>query len=303
LLFGLRLSASVSLALYVAFALELDNPSWAGTTAAVVCQPQLGASLRKASFRLIGTVIGAAAIVILTAWFPQNRTGFFLGLAAWGAACGFFATILRNFAGYAAALAGYTAAIIASDALGATGGPGPDVFMLAVVRASEICIGILCAGIVLAGTDFGTARRQLAAEFASLCAAITDHLAAAFLRPGPDETLLMRRELIRRVIALDPVIDAPRSGKPRICAIARALCRRLSAVCSWRSPAGASPLATLKKRRSMRRGGMARSSSGACRKSSEVRGSFAIRRRALSRPASRLIPRACATFTGTRRAR
>jgi Fusaric acid resistance protein family len=39
LLFGLRLWASVSLALYVAFWLELDNPVWAGTSAAIVCQP------------------------------------------------------------------------------------------------------------------------------------------------------------------------------------------------------------------------------------------------------------------------
>ena len=37
LLFGLRLWASVCLALYVAFWLELDNAYWAGTTAAIVC--------------------------------------------------------------------------------------------------------------------------------------------------------------------------------------------------------------------------------------------------------------------------
>jgi uncharacterized membrane protein YccC len=47
LLFGLRLWLSVCLALYVAFWLELDNAYWAGTTAAIVCQPHLGASLRK----------------------------------------------------------------------------------------------------------------------------------------------------------------------------------------------------------------------------------------------------------------
>jgi uncharacterized membrane protein YccC len=41
LLFGLRPWASVSLALFVAFWLELDNPFWAGTSAAIVCQPQL----------------------------------------------------------------------------------------------------------------------------------------------------------------------------------------------------------------------------------------------------------------------
>ena len=45
LLFGLRLWASVCLALYVAFWLELDNAYWAGASAAVVCQPHLGASL------------------------------------------------------------------------------------------------------------------------------------------------------------------------------------------------------------------------------------------------------------------
>jgi uncharacterized membrane protein YccC len=53
LLFGLRLWASVSLALYVAFWLELDNPVWAGTSAAIVCQPHLGAPLRKGWFRMI----------------------------------------------------------------------------------------------------------------------------------------------------------------------------------------------------------------------------------------------------------
>jgi hypothetical protein len=72
LLFGLRLWASVCLALYVAFWLELDNASWAGTSAALVCQPLLGASLRKGWFRMIGTLVGAVAIVALTACFPQN---------------------------------------------------------------------------------------------------------------------------------------------------------------------------------------------------------------------------------------
>ena len=65
ILFGLRMWASVCVALWVAFTLELSEPSWAATTAALVCQPVLGASLRKSMFRLIGTVIGAIAIVVL----------------------------------------------------------------------------------------------------------------------------------------------------------------------------------------------------------------------------------------------
>jgi len=72
LLFSIRLWASVCLALFVAFWLELDNPFWAGTSAAIVCYPQLGASLRKGWFRMIGTVVGATMIVVLTAWFPHS---------------------------------------------------------------------------------------------------------------------------------------------------------------------------------------------------------------------------------------
>src|SRR5580704_4511500 len=147
LLFGLRLWASVCLALYVAFWLELDNAYWAGTTAAIVCQPSLGASLRKGWFRMIGTVVGAIVIVVLTACFPQDRVAFLVGLALWGAGCALVATLLRNFAAYSAALAGYTAAIIASDQLGAVGGLNGRAFTLAVTRASEICIGIVSAGV------------------------------------------------------------------------------------------------------------------------------------------------------------
>jgi uncharacterized membrane protein YccC len=210
LLFGLRLWTAVCLALYIAFWLELDNAFWAGTSAAIVCQPSLGASLRKAWFRMVGTVVGAVAIVVLTAAFPQNRMGFFAGLAVWCAVCGLVATLLHNFASYAAALSGLTAAIIASDELGTVGGANGDlVFILAVTRATEICIGIICAGVVLAVTDFGGARRRLAVALAAISAEITGKLIGSFLLTGPEqsETRPVRRDLIRRVAGLDPVID------------------------------------------------------------------------------------------------
>jgi uncharacterized membrane protein YccC len=210
LLFGLRLWASVCLALYVAFWLELDDAVWAGTSAGIVCQPHLGASLRKGWFRMIGTLVGGIAIVVLTAAFPQDRAAFMVGLALWGAACALFATVLRNFAAYAASLAGFTAAVIASDQLGATGGPNGDAFMLAITRVSEIWIGIVCAGIVLAGTDFGAARRRLAVVFASVSAEIVDGFGATLTQAGSapaDAQQPVRRELMRKVIALDPVVD------------------------------------------------------------------------------------------------
>lgn len=213
LLFGLRLAASVCLALYVAFWLELDNPFWAATSAAIVCQPQLGASLRKGWFRMIGTLVGAVVAVMLTVAFPQERVLFLSSLALWGAACAFGATLLRNFASYAAALGGYTVAIVAGDLLGDTGGVNANAgFLLAVARASEICLGIACAGVVLLLTDFGGARRRLAALVCEVAFDITHGFVATLISAGAqfDDTQEKRRELVRRVIALDPIVDQAR---------------------------------------------------------------------------------------------
>jgi uncharacterized membrane protein YccC len=240
LLFGLRLWASVCLALYVAFWLQLDNPFWAGTSAAIVCQPQLGASLRKGWFRMVGTLVGATMIVVLTACFPQDRIAFLALLALWGAICAFAATVFRNFASYSAALAGYTAAIIAADTLGATGGPSPEVFMLAVTRASEICIGIVCAGIVLAGTDLGGVQRQLAASFAALAAEVMGRFAGTLAVAGSElpDTQAQRRELVQRVIALDPTIDQAIGESSQLryysATLQRAVLGLLTALDGWR---------------------------------------------------------------------
>jgi len=210
LLFGLRLWAAVSLALYVAYWLELDNPSWAGTTAAIVCQPHLGASLRKGWYRMIGTLVGAVAIVVLAACFPQDRVLFLSALALCGGASALGSTLLRNSVAYAAALPGYTAAIVAGNLLGATGGVNADAaFLLAVSRGTEICIGIVCAGVVLAATDLGDAPRRLAALFAAISSEITGRFTGTLTVAGAnfEDTQRLRWELVRRAIALDPVID------------------------------------------------------------------------------------------------
>ena len=209
LAFGIRLWVSVCLSLYIAFWLELDNPYWAGTTAALVCQPHLGASLRKGWYRMIGTIVGGIAIVVLTAGFPQDRFGFLAGLALWGAACALVGTILRNFLSLAAQLAGVTAAIIAANQLGATGGVNGEAFTLAVIRCTEICIGIVSAGIILAGTDFGSADRRLATRIAAIATEIKGGFAAALALVGREllHTQPLRQELTRRVIELDSLIE------------------------------------------------------------------------------------------------
>jgi uncharacterized membrane protein YccC len=211
LLHGLRIAAAASLALFVAYTLELDNAYWAGGTAAVVCQPGLGASLRKGWYRAIGTVVGAVAIVLLVAAFPQQHIVFLVGLALFTGLCGFVGAMLRNFAGYGAVLAGVTAVVVASDFINDAG----QTFHFAVTRASEIIIGILSAELVLIVTNRGTARGRLAVAWADVARAIASGLADTLVA-GPDTqvTLGARREMIRRVIALDPIIHEATGEAP-----------------------------------------------------------------------------------------
>ena len=204
-LYGVRLALAVALALFVAFALQLDNPSWAGTSAGIVCQPVLGASLRKGVFRMVGTVVGASATVVLTGMFPQDRVGFLVGMALWTAACSFGNTLTRNFSAYAFALSGYTLAIIAGDAISA-----PDqAFHLAVTRATEIIIGIGCAMAVTGLSELGQSRGKLAASLDAIGREILAHFRDLLRDParhahhGPE----VRRALIVRVAGLDTVID------------------------------------------------------------------------------------------------
>jgi uncharacterized membrane protein YccC len=82
--------------------------------------------------------------------------------------------------------------------------------MLAVYRVSEIWIGIVSAGIVLAGTDFGDAPRRLAAQFTAVAADIAKGFGSSLALAGlssSDTLQPVRRELIRQVIALDPIMD------------------------------------------------------------------------------------------------
>lgn len=243
ILFGLRLWASVCLALYVAYWLQLDNVYWAGSSAAIVCQTRLGASLRKGWFLMVGTIVGAIFIVVLTASLPQHRTAFLLILALWVGACALMATLLQNFSSYAAALAGVTAMIIAGDQLGSVGGANGQGFFFALVRVSEICIGIVCADIVLAATDVGNAPRRLVTLVADITAEIMHQLALTLSGAGPaaPDSRAIRRELIRRVIALEPVIDEVIGESSQLRAhspiLYAAVNRLLDALASWRTVA------------------------------------------------------------------
>ena len=237
ILYGVRIAASASIALYIAFFLQMDQPSWAGTTAVIVAQPALGAALRKGVFRLIGTLAGAIAAVALVALFPQSRIGFFLGLAIWGGLCGYAATALRNFAAYSGILAGFTAAIVALNAI-----PAPEhVLTIAISRASTITIGIVVTTLVFSLTDFGGAREDLARRMLHVSQEIMSALIQAlrYQAGSIESSRAIRRALLAEVAGLDAIIDEAIGEsfavRARAAALQEALSGLFSAMSSWRT--------------------------------------------------------------------
>jgi uncharacterized membrane protein YccC len=119
--------------------MNLDDPKWAAITVWVVAQGNRGMSLSKSQYRILGTAMGAVVAVTLIALFAQTPELFVLALATWIGVCTGVAALLRNFRAYAAVLAGYTAAIIAVDAVVAPS----HTFDIAVARFLYIVLGIL----------------------------------------------------------------------------------------------------------------------------------------------------------------
>ncbi len=236
LLFGLRLASSVSLALFTTYYLELPNPFWAATTAAIVCQPNLGAALQKGRFRAWGTTLGALALVSMLAVFPQERVGLIVCLALWCGLCGGAVVLLRNSAAYAAGLSGITAAILFAD----TVADPSSAFFLSLTRVSEICIGIGATAIVMLLTEPGTAKLALA----SLMERIALNLRAGFLDTlqNPRETKAMeaaRRTVVKTLAPLNAAIDAA-TGESALLYSRRgnlhgAVTRLVTALVGWRA--------------------------------------------------------------------
>jgi uncharacterized membrane protein YccC len=134
------------LALGIGYGLDLESPRSALITVFIVMQPQSGMILAKSFYRVVGTLIGSAAIVVLVGLFSQTPELFLLASALWIGLCTFGSAHNRNFRSYGFVLSGYTVALI-----GLPAALNPALtFDSVMTRVTEITVGIVCAGLVSA---------------------------------------------------------------------------------------------------------------------------------------------------------
>ena len=134
------------LALGIGYALDLESPRSGLITVFIVMQPQSGMILAKSFYRVIGTLVGSAAVVVFVGLFAQTPELFLLATACWIGLCTVGSAHNRNFRSYGFVLSGYTVALI-----GIPAALNPALtFDSVMTRVTEITVGIVCAGVVSA---------------------------------------------------------------------------------------------------------------------------------------------------------
>ena len=221
--FGVRIWIAVLVALAVGFWLELDAPSTAAVTVAILAAPTRGPALDKASYRLIATVIGVTAAIAITGLFSQARDLLLVAIAGWVGLCVYAAGMLDGNRAYAAVLSGYTVAIVAVEQLDTP----QNVFQAGVARGAAIAVGIAATAVVndlLATPDSFT---QLASQLAALHRRVREY-AKLFPRDEAADAATAAG-LLRDIAALHPEIaslapeadgGSARSGAARSAAVA-----------------------------------------------------------------------------------
>ena len=155
--YALRNTIAMCLALTFAYYLNLDEPYWAMTSAAVVSFPTVGGVISKSLGRVAGSLLGATAALIIAGhtlnepWLFLLSMSVWIGFGTW--ACAHF----TNNVAYAFQLAGYTAAIIAFPMVNTI--EITQLWDIAQARVCEVIVGILCGGMmmmILPSTSDGT---------------------------------------------------------------------------------------------------------------------------------------------------
>ena len=199
--YALRNALAMCLALSIAYALDLDEPYWAMTSAAVVSFPTVGGVISKSLGRIAGSLLGASAALLIAGHTLNEPWLFTLAIASWLALCTWIANHFQNNVAYAFSLAGYTAAIIAFSTVNIT--DIGDLWEITQARVCEVISGILCGGLmmmILPSTSDGDA---LITSLKTMHARLLDH-AALMLQPEITDTMRTAHEnVISQILTMN----------------------------------------------------------------------------------------------------
>ncbi|WP_460135878.1 FUSC family protein [Pseudomonas sp. S1_E04] len=172
----LRSLAAASLALWLGFQLHLEAPFSAASTVLLLIHPIQGAVVGKGFNRVLGTVVGLIAALLLTGLFAQKMLLFILGVGLWLGVCVAAMTLLRHYHATAAVVAGYTVCL----ALGPAIVDPQQRFDHIVGRGTAVVLGVLSLSLVATLFSRKTVERQLNQALQDVCSRTLRWLATRF---------------------------------------------------------------------------------------------------------------------------
>ncbi|WP_077037811.1 FUSC family protein [Pelomonas sp. KK5] len=229
-LFSARTFLAAMLAFWLALAAGLPRPYWAFAAVYVVSHPLTGATRSKGLYRVLGTLIGASAAVLLLPLLVDMPVVFSAVVSIWTGTLLYLSFLDRLPSNYVYMLSAYTLPMIALPMVQA-----PDqAFPFAVARTEEIVLGIACAGLVSALLMPGRAAPVLEQRFAAWLDDAA-RWATGLLRseahgqPRDAKSLAGSHRLAADVLALDQFISHLRhdADSAEVVRIARELRMRL----------------------------------------------------------------------------
>jgi uncharacterized membrane protein YccC len=143
-LFSLKTFLAAMLAYFIAIRFDLPRPFWAVATVYIVAHPLSGAISSKSVYRLLGTLIGGTATIILVPNLVNEPILLSVAIIAWVSGCTFISLLDRTPRSYVSLLAGYTVLLAGLPLVTAP----VNTFDTVVARVEEIGLAILCASIV-----------------------------------------------------------------------------------------------------------------------------------------------------------
>jgi len=199
--YALRNALAMCLALAVAYWLDLDQPYWAMTSAAVVSFPTVGGVISKSLGRIAGSFVGAIAALIIAGHTLNEPALFILFMAGWLALCTWASSHFLNNAAYAFMLAGYTAAIIAFPLVNSV--ESTELWDVAQSRVCEVVTGILCSGFMMMVLPSTSDGNTLINALTSMHSRLPEHARLLWKQETTEDIRVAHEDVINRILTIN----------------------------------------------------------------------------------------------------
>lgn len=195
------------LALALAILLKLESPYWAPMTALIVIQPTRGLLLEKSYNRLLGTVAGSVAgmLMLLSSRSPAMLT---ILLALWLAACVGAGNLQYGLRSYGAMVAACTAAVIAMAGYN----DPPHLSDLVFGRIAGITIGIIVSTAVTLFFTHRRSKRELLDRLHGTTVSTIEWLALLVQGADATERRALRQDILVEIADIEGAVDAAWAG-------------------------------------------------------------------------------------------